>query len=208
MTPVRAGLVASLNLPGGNLTGISAFTALLGAKRLGLPHELLPAVTTVAFLVNPKNRDTMEEAMGVEGAARALGVNILSLNASSESEIDTVFAKLVEQRAGALMIGSDAFFRSQHTKLAALAAQHRAPTIDPLREHAVAGGLISYGPSLTGVYRQAGAYAGRILKGDKPADLPVQLPTTFELVINLKAAKALGLDMPPMLVARADEVIE
>jgi putative ABC transport system substrate-binding protein len=206
--PVRAGLVSSLNSPGGNLTGISAFAAPLGAKRLGLLHELLPAVTTVAFLVNPKNRDTVEEAKEVEEAARALGVNILSLSGSSESEIDTAFAKLVEQRAGALMLGSDAFFRSQRTKLAALAAQHRVPTIDPIREYPVAGGLISYGPSLTGVYRQAGAYAGRILKGDKPADLPVQLPTTFELVINMKAAKALGLDVPPMLVARADEVIE
>jgi putative ABC transport system substrate-binding protein len=204
--PVRAGLVASLNSPGGNLTGISAFAAPLGAKRLGLLHELLPAVTKVAFLVNPRNPDTVEEAKEVQEAARAIGIQTLSINGSTESEIDTVFGKLVEQRAGALMLGSDV--RSQRNKLAVLAAQYRVPTIDPIREYPVAGGLISYGPSLTGVYRQAGVYAGRILKGDKPAHLPVQLPTTFELVINLKAAKALGLDMPPMLLARADEVIE
>ena len=206
--PVRAGLVASLNSPGGNLTGISAFAAPLGAKRLGLLHELLPAVTKVAFLVNPRNPDTVEEAKEVQEAARAIGIQTLSINGSTESEIDTVFGKLVEQRAGALMLGSDAFFRGQRNKLAALAAQYRVPTIDPIREYPLAGGLISYGPSLTGVYRQAGTYAGRILKGDKPADLPVQLPTTFELVINLKVAKALGLDVPPMLLARVDEVIE
>ena len=206
--PVRAGLVASLNLPGGNLTGISAFAAPLGPKRLGLLHELLPAVTTVALLVNPKNPDTVEEAREVQEGARAIGVKILSFNGSTESEIDTVFGKLVEQRAGALMLGSDAFFRSQSNKLAALAAQYRVPTIASFRDYPVAGGLIGYGASLTGIYRQVGVYAGRILKGDKPADLPVQLPTTFELVINLKAVKALGLDVPPMLLARADEVIE
>jgi putative tryptophan/tyrosine transport system substrate-binding protein len=206
--PVRAGLVASLNRPGGNLTGISAFAAPLGSKRLGLLRELLPAVTMVGFLINPKNPDTVEEVKAVQEAARAVGVKIVSLNASTESEIDTAFAKLVEERAGALMLGSDAFFRSQRNRLAALAAQHRVPTIDPIREYPVAGGLISYGPSLTGVYRQAGVYAGRILKGDKPANLPVQLPTAFELVINLKTAKALGLEVPPTLLARADEVIE
>jgi putative ABC transport system substrate-binding protein len=206
--PVRAGLVASLNRPGGNLTGISAFAAPLGSKRLGLLRELLPAVTMVGFLINPKNPDTVEEVKAVQEAARAVGVKIVSLNASTESEIDTAFAKLVEERAGALMLGSDAVFRSQRNRLAALAAQHRVPTIDPIREYPVAGGLISYGPSLTGVYRQAGVYAGRILKGDKPANLPVQLPTAFELVINLKTAKALGLEVPPTLLARADEVIE
>jgi putative tryptophan/tyrosine transport system substrate-binding protein len=206
--PIRAGLVGSLSRPGGNLTGVSAFAAPLGAKRLGLLRELLPTVTTIAFLVNPKNPDTVEEAKDIQEPARTLGVKIVILNGGTEGEIDAAFANVVEQRVGALIIGSDTFFRSQRNRLAALAAQHRVPAMDVIREYPAAGGLISYGPSLAGVYRQAGVYTGRILKGDKPADLPVQLPTAFELVINLKAVKALGLEVPPTLLARADEVIE
>jgi putative tryptophan/tyrosine transport system substrate-binding protein len=206
--PVKAGLVASLSRPGGNLTGISAFTARLGAKRLALLHELVPAAATIAILLNPKNPDSEDEAKDVQEAARALGVQIFVLNAGTENEIDSAFTKLVEQRASALMLVSDTFFTSQRSRLATLSTYLRIPTLDAVREFTEAGGLVSYGTSLAGVYRQAGVYAGRILKGDKPSELPVQLPTAFELVINLKTAKALGLEVPPGLSARADEVIE
>jgi putative ABC transport system substrate-binding protein len=206
--PVKAGLVASLNRPGGNLTGVSVFTARLGAKRLALLHELIPTAATIAILLNPKNPDSEDEARDVQEAARALGVQILVLNAGTENEIDAAFTKLVEQRAGALMLGADTFFTSQRTRLATLSTYLRIPTADAVREFAEAGGLFSYGASLAGVYRQAGVYAGRILKGDKPSDLPVQLPAAFEMVINLKTAKTLGLEVPPSLSARADEVIE
>ena len=206
--PVKAGLVASLSRPGGNLTGVSLFGARLGAKRLALLHELVPAAATIAILLNPKNPDSEDEAKDVQEAARTLGVQILVLNAGTENEIDAAFTKLVEQRVGALMLGADTFFTSQHTRLATLSTYLRIPTADTVREFADAGGLVSYGASLAGVYRQAGVYAGRILKGDKPSDLPVQLPTAFELVINLKTAKTLGLEVPPGVSARADEVIE
>ena len=206
--PVKAGLVASLSRPGGNLTGVSLFGARLGAKRLALLHELVPAAATIAILLNPKNPDSEDEAKDVQEAARTLGVQILVLNAGTENEIDAAFTKLVEQRVGALMLGADTFFTSQRTRLATLSTYLRIPTADTVREFADAGGLVSYGASLAGVYRQAGVYAGRILKGDKPSDLPVQLPTAFELVINLKTAKALGLEVPPGVSARADEVIE
>jgi len=206
--PVKAGLVASLSRPGENLTGVSVFTARLGAKRLALLHELVPSAATIAILLNPTNPDSEDEAKDVQEAARSLGVQIFVLNAGTENEIDAAFTKLVEQRAGALMLVSDTFFTSQRSHLATLSTYLRIPTLDAVREFTEAGGLVSYGSSLAGVYRQAGVYAGRILKGDKPSELPVQLPTAFELVINLKTAKALGLDVPATLLARADEVIE
>ena len=206
--PVKAGLVASLSRPGGNVTGVSVFTARLGAKRLALLHELIPAATTIAILLNPKNPDSEDEAKDVQEAARALGVEILVLYAGTENEIDAAFTKLVEQRTGALMLGADTFFTSQRARIATLSTYLRIPTADSVREFPEAGGFASYGASLAGVYRQAGVYVGRILKGDKPADLPVQAPTKYELTINLKTAKALGLEVPPTLLARADEVIE
>src|SRR5262245_12333728 len=206
--PVKAGLIASLSRPGGNVTGGSVFTARLGAKRLALLHELIPAATTIAILLNPKNPDSEDEAKDVQEAARALGVEILVLHAGTENEIDAAFTKLVEQRIGALMLGADTFFTSQRARIATLSTYLRIPTADAVREFPVAGGLGRYGASLAGVYRQAGVYVGRILKGDKPADLPVLLPTAFEFVINLKTAKTLGLEIPPDVSARADEVIE
>jgi putative tryptophan/tyrosine transport system substrate-binding protein len=206
--PVKAGLVASLSRPGGNVTGVSVFTARLGAKRLALLHELIPAATTIAILLNPKNPDSEDEAKDVQEAARALGVQILVLQAGTENEIDAAFTKLVEQRIGALMLGADTFFTSQRARIATLSTYLRIPTADSVREFSEAGGFASYGASLAGVYRQAGVYVGRILKGDKPADLPVLLPTAFEFVINLKTAKILGLEVPPGVSARADEVIE
>ena len=206
--PIKTGLVASLSRPGGNLTGVSVFGARLGAKRLALLHELIPAADTVAILLNPKNPDSEDEAKDVQEAARALGIQILVLNAGTENEIDAAFKKLVEQRVGALMLGADTFFTSQRARIATLSTYLRISTADSVREFPEAGGLASYGASLAGIYRQAGIYVGRILKGDKPADLPVQLPTAFEFVINLKTAKTLGLEVPPSLSARADEVIE
>ena len=187
---------------------LCVFTARLGAKRLALLHELIPAATTIAILLNPKNPDSEDEAKDVQEAARALGVQILVLHAGTENEIDAAFTKLVEQRIGALMLGADTFFTSQRARIATLSTYLRIPTADAVREFPVAGGFASYGASLAGVYRQAGVYVGRILKGDKPADLPVLLPTAFEFVINLKTAKTLGLEIPPDVSARADEVIE
>jgi len=206
--PVKAGLVASLSRPGGNVTGVSVFTARLGAKRLALLHELIPAATTIAILLNPKNPDSEDEAKDVQEAARALGVEILVLYAGTENEIDAAFTKLVEQRTGALMLGADTFFTSQRARIATLSTYLRIPTADSVREFPEAGGFASYGASLAGVYRQAGVYVGRILKGDKPADLPVLLPTAFEFVINLQTAKVIGLTVPDKLLATADEVIE
>ena len=206
--PVKAGLVASLSRPGGNVTGVSVFTARLGAKRLALLHELIPAATTIAILLNPKNPDSEDEAKDVQEAARALGVEILVLYAGTENEIDAAFTKLVEQRTGALMLGADTFFTSQRARIATLSTYLRIPTADSVREFPEAGGFASYGASLAGVYRQAGVYVGRILKGDKPADLPVLLPTAFEFVINLQTAKVIGLTVPDKLLVAADEVIE
>jgi len=206
--PVKAGLVASLSRPGGNVTGVSVFSARLGAKRLALLHELIPAATTIAILLNPKNPDSEDEAKDVQEAARALGVEILVLYAGTENEIDAAFTKLVEQRTGALMLGADTFFTSQRARIATLSTYLRIPTADSVREFPEAGGFASYGASLAGVYRQAGVYVGRILKGDKPADLPVLLPTAFEFVINLQTAKVIGLTVPDKLLVAADEVIE
>jgi len=204
--PVGYGLVASLARPGGNVTGFSQLGVELMGKRVELLSELVPQVRVIALLVNPKNPATEPQIRAAEEAARAKGLELRILKASSESEIDAAFAALVELHAG-VVLGADALF-SQHEKFAAQALRYAVPAIDSAREFPAAGGLISYGPSVTGTLRQAGVYAGRILKGERPADLPVQQPTTFELVINLKTAKALGLTVPPSILNRADEVIE
>jgi putative ABC transport system substrate-binding protein len=206
--PVADGLVASLARPGGNLTGFSILVTELMPKRLELLSELVPQAGVIALLVNPNSAAAERQTRDVQEAARAKGVQLSIRKASTESEIDAAFASLVQLRAGALLVGADPFFNSRREKLVALAARFAVPAIYEFREFAAAGGLISYGPSQTGLWRQVGIYAGRILKGAKPADLPVQQPTTFELVVNLKTAKALGLTVPPSILARADEVIE
>jgi putative tryptophan/tyrosine transport system substrate-binding protein len=206
--PVRVGLVASLSRPGGNVTGIAVFTSRVASKRLGLLHELMPSASNIGMLVYPDNQDSTGETPDVLAVAGALGVHVEVLNARNESEIDAAFADCVRRGVQAVMIGSDAFFSGRRTQIIALAARYSLPAMYANRLDAAAGGLISYGSSIPGVYRQAGVYAGRILKGEKPADLPVQLPTGFELVINLTTAKALGLEVPIGLSARADEVIE
>jgi putative ABC transport system substrate-binding protein len=202
------GLVASLARPGGNLTGASLINVELNPKRLELLSELVPQARLIALLVNP-NFPSAERVIGeVQEAARAKGLQLSILEASTEGEIDAAFATLVQLQAGALVILADPLFFSRREQLLALASRHAVPAIYQWREFAAAGGLISYGPSLTAAVRQVGIYAGRILKGAKPADLPVQQPTTFELVINLKTAKALGLTIPQSILVRADEVIE
>jgi putative ABC transport system substrate-binding protein len=207
--PVKVGLVASLARPGGNATGINFFAAELGAKRLGLLRELVPAITRVAVLVNPTNATNAESTLkDVEVAARAIGLQILVLKAGTASEINAAFAILSRERPDGLFVGPDAFLFSRRVQLVTLAARNGVPAIYGSRESAEAGGLMSYGTSNTDAYRQLGVYAGRILKGVKPADLPVVQSTKFELVINLQTAKALGLEVPPTLLAGADEVIE
>jgi putative ABC transport system substrate-binding protein len=195
--PVKLGLVASFNRPGGNVTGAYVLTAALEAKRLELLHELAP-----------NNPDAETQLSDVQAAARTMAKQIFVLKANSESGIDTAFATLAEQRIGALLVASDAFFLSRREQLVALAARRAVPTIYQWREAALVGGLMTYGASLVDAFRQVGVYTGRILKGTKPADLPVVLPTKYELVINLKTAKTLGLEVPSTLLARADEVIE
>ena len=206
--PVKEGLVESLNRPGGNVTGVSFQNNETGSKRLELLHELVPSATSIGYLVNPANPNTPAETADLLKAAAVLGRQIHVFNASSEREIDTAFAALAQKNVGALVIGSDAFFVARRQQLAALAAQYALPAMFVLPEQSAAGGLISYGASQVEAYRQAGLYAARILKGEKPADLPAMLPTKFALVINLKTAKALGIKVPPGLSARADEVIE
>ena len=209
--PVGSGVVASLARPGGNLTGFSNMSLELTAKRLELLSELVPQAHVVALLVSPTSAYTEPMIRLVQDAARTRGLQLPILKASSESEIDTAFATLVQLHAGGLVVGADPFFNTRREQLVALAARYAVPAIYERREYAASGGLISYGPSLTvlaDMDRQAGTYAGRILKGAKPADLPVEQPTTFELVVNLNAATALGLTIPQSILGRADEVIE
>jgi len=207
--PVEIGLVASLNRPGGNLTGMANLTTAVAAKRLALLHELMPAATLIAYLVNPTNPVFAEpETKELQAAARTLGVRLLILNASDPSEFEAAFATLVLGRAGGLVVGSDTLFQRYPDQLVALAARYRLPAIYGYPATAAAGGLMSYGTDFLGQFRQAGAYVGRILKGERPADLPVQQVTKMGLVINLRTAKALGLTIPETLLATADEVIQ
>ena len=206
--PVKVGLVASLSRPGGNVTGASLFTSELEAKKLALLRELVPKAQLIAMLVNPTNPSAETDIEDVRKAAAAVGQQIFLLRASSERDIDAAFEAVVQQRANALLVAHDPIFLSRRDQFVALATRHAVPAIFEFREFVVAGGLMSYGSRITENYRLGGNYAGRVLKGAKPADLPVQQPTKFELVINLKTAKALGLTVPPALLARADEVIE
>jgi ABC-type uncharacterized transport system substrate-binding protein len=206
--PVASGLVPSLNRPGGNLTGVYQFTTGLEAKRLGLLHEMVPKATTIAVLVNPNFSGAKTQLHDVQEAAPRLGVQLVVVRANVESDFDAAFATLVQQRAGALLVCASPFFNGRRQQLVVLAARHAVPAIYEWRDFAEAGGLMSYGTILADAYRQAGVYAGRVLKGAKPADLPVVQATRFEFVINLSTAKALGIEVPPTLSARADEVIE
>jgi putative ABC transport system substrate-binding protein len=206
--PVRAGLVASLNRPGGNVTGVAVLTVELAAKRVQLLHELLPTASVIAVLFNPTSPLTEPETSVVQDAARSLGLELHVLNASTESEIDKAFRTLVELRAGALIVSVDPFLTNHRAQIVALAARHAVPAIYGVREFAIAGGLMSYGNDLADAYRQEGIYAGKILSGAKPADLPVQQVVRVEFVINLKTAKTLGLTFPNTLLGSADEAIE
>ena len=206
--PIELGLVTNLNRPGGNITGIAMMIVEIETKRLELLHELAPASTSLAILLNPSNPQAQTQERDAQRAARVIGRQVLVLKAGTEHEIEMAFAALVRERAGALLVGGDAFFASQVTLFVVLTARHAIPTIYPWRSHVDAGGLMSYGTSLLDAYRQTGVYTGRVLKGEKPGDLPIAQPTKFELIINLTTAKALGLEIPPTLLARADEVIE
>ena len=206
--PVQTGLVASLNRPGGNVTGVTTVGAELGAKRLGLLHELVPTAARFAVLINPTNPSAEPVIRDARAAASAIGRQIEVLSASTNGDIDAAFANIVRKRVDGLLVSPDTLFMSRRVQLAALAVRYAAPVIYPLREYAEAGGLMSYGTSLADQFRQVGIYTGRILKGEKPADLPVMQPTRFEFVVNLQIAKTTGIDIPAALLARADEVIE
>jgi len=206
--PVKDGLVASLNRPGGNITGATFFANLLDAKRLGLVHQFVPDANVIAALLNPKNASFALEKNETQEAARTLGLELVFLQASTEREIDDSFLTLTQQHAAALFVAGDAFLGGHADQIATLAVRYGVPTSFALREQAAAGGLMSYGASITDTVRQAGNYVGRILKGEKPVDLPVQQPTKFEFVINMKTAKALGLTIPHDLLVLADELIE
>jgi putative ABC transport system substrate-binding protein len=206
--PVQFGLVASLNKPGGNLTGVAALQSVLAAKRLELLRECLPKAGTIALLVNPTNPYSESETKSVQEGARHLGLQLHMVRASSPSDLDAAFASIVEFRADALVVSTDQFLTNQADQIVALAARRAVPAIYGWRQYAAAGGLMSYAPNQADGYRLTGVYVGRILKGEQPADLPVQQVVKIELVLNLKTAKALGLELPPTLLARADEVIE
>jgi putative ABC transport system substrate-binding protein len=206
--PVADGLVASLARPGGNVTGVTSLTVEINAKRFELLRELVPQAGTVALLVNPENANTVREVTDVEGVARARTVPLVVLKAATGSAIEAVFTSLARGTVGGMIVQNDQLFIIRRHELAALAARHAVPAIYPYREYVAAGGLMSYGPRLTGQFRQSGIYAGQILKGARPADLPVWQPTTFELVVDLRVAQTLGLIVPPSILTRADEVIE
>ena len=213
--PVKAGLVASLNRPGGNVTGVTLFYVELGAKRMEVLRELVPKAEVIGLLVNPRspqgigsNTEAEEQARDAHAAASAMGPQLIVVRASSEREIDEAFAAIVQQRAAALVVASDIFLSTRHDQMIALATRHAMPTIYPQPDAVISGGLLSYGIDIANSYRQVGGYIGRILKGAKPSELPVLQPTKFLLAINLRTAKALGLEVPPALLARADEVIE
>jgi putative ABC transport system substrate-binding protein len=206
--PIKLGLVASLSRPGGNITGVSFLIGTLVAKQFEVLHETVPKAALVGFLVNPTIADAETNTKNVLAAAEVVGQKLLVVQAHTDSELEAAFVTLVQQRAGALVVAADPFFVSRREKLVELAARQKVPAIYTLREFAAAGGLMSYGTSITEAHRIVGLYAGRILKGEKPADLPIQQSTKVELIINLKTAKALGLTVPPQIVARADEVIE
>jgi putative tryptophan/tyrosine transport system substrate-binding protein len=206
--PVKAGLVNSFNRPGGNATGSVPLTTEIEPKRLGLLHELVPGVPLFGALLNPNYPTAASQSQDLEQAARTVGKRLFVAKASDDAELNAAFASLLQQRVGALLATSDPYFDSRRDWIIAFAAQNRLPAVYTFREYAVAGGLVSYGPSVTEAYRNSGIYAGRILKGAKPANLPIVLATKYDFVINLKTARALGLTIPPMLLARADEVIE
>ena len=206
--PVKAGLVASYNRPGGNATGINLLTQTLEPKRLGLLHELVPQAATIGFLLNPNFPSAEDQSKDMQEAARAIGLHIHVLRANTDREIEAAFETVAQDRIGALAVGASPFFDTRRNTLVALAARHAVPTMYHFREFAAAGGLMSYGIDPVDAYRQVGVYAGRILKGAKPADLPVLQPTKFEFVINLKTAKALSLEIPARLLSFVDEVIE
>lgn len=206
--PVADGIVTSLNRPGGNITGVTFIDNELAAKRFGQIRYLIPTASLVAVLVNPRNAHAQAVVGDAQQAARTIGQKIVVLNASSEHEIELAFESVRQQQVSALVVDSDGFFRSQTAQLIALSAKYTLPVLYPDREYTLAGGLMSYGASIVDAYRQCGLYVGQILKGTKPADLPVQRPTKFELMINLRTAKALSLNVPPSLLATADEVIE
>jgi len=206
--PVRSGVVTSLHRPGGNITGVSGFMTEMEPKRLELLRELRPHATTTAILVNPNEPSIEIRVSDIQTAARSVGQEITILNASTIRDIDAAFARLAQMRADALLVAGDPFFFNRAAQLVVLAARHAIPSLYSRREFAAAGGLMSYGSTFNDIYRLVGVYAARILKGEKPGDLPIQLATKFELVINLSTARALGLEIPPTLLARADEVIE
>ena len=206
--PIQVGLVTSLNRPTGNITGITFFAAALGAKRMGFAHELVPGATSIGLLANPNNPSSEPEIRAVKEAAATFGLPLVVIPAENEVEVDAGFAAMIQRGVGALLVGTDGVLLDYRDRLADLAARHALPTIYPVREFVAAGGLMSYGTSIPDAFRQVGVYAGRILRGEKPAELPTMLPSKFELAINLTTAKALGLTIPLTLQYAADEVVE